>query len=148
MTIYLKTKLPIKKIARIEDFKVHFARENKENNFPLKALLENKANNNWRGWQETRPKYNVFNRDYIFSLAKIYKEEDTWLFGGIFKVLKRYEGKNARYKVKLIEHGKEFIGRLKIRSSYKARTARVNMENHYEYFEVKKILATPYGRPQ
>jgi hypothetical protein len=66
-------------------------------------------------------------------------------FGGVFRVLKRHE---HRYEVKLTEIGAGFIGRLKLRSPYNARTVRVNMEDQYGDFEVVEILPEPYtGRP-
>ena len=146
MTVYLKDIWPIEKIAKtatIKDFKIHFARFNGKDQ-PLNVWVRDKKE--WQGWQEYRPVRDEFNRDYILSLMQFYHENNTWLFGGIFKVLKRHEGKNARYEVELMEHCKEFIGRLKIRSPYNERAARVNMENHYLYedFEVKEILAEPY----
>ncbi len=142
MTIYLKDIWAVEQVAELEDFKILFARSNGRDQ-PLDVWARDKKE--WQGWQEHRPAKNDFNRTYIFSLMQFYHEHDTWLFGGIFEVKKRLAD---RYVVELTEHGKKFIGRLKIHSLYKGRAVRVNMENHYKGFEVKEILATPYGRPQ
>ena len=47
--------------------------------------------------------------------------------------------------MELTEIGKGFIGRLKLRSTYRDRTTRVNFENHYSNFEVQEILREPYS---
>ena len=47
-----------------------------------------------------------------------------------------------------MEIGKPFIGRLKLGSSYRDRSTRVNFEKHYDTFEVLQILREPYfGQP-
>lgn len=134
--------IKLKDIWRIEndgDYKVHFGRANNEKIEPLDEWLE--TPDNWVYWQETRPKKNEFNRDFIFSLMRFYPEEHVWLFGGIFRVLARHED---RYEVELTDQGESFIGRLKIHSSYRDRPTRVNFENHYDKFEVSEILREPY----
>ncbi len=144
MTIYLHDIWAVEQIANLEDFKVHFAKDNGKDQ-PLDVFVRDKKE--WQGWQEYRPIKNHFNRPYIFSLMQFYHEHRTWLFGGIFEVKDRLAD---RYVVELTKHGKEFIGRLKIRSPYNERAARINMENHYLYedFEVKEILAAPYDGTQ
>lgn len=72
---------------------------------------------------------------------QFYHETDTWLFGGVFRVLERHED---RYKVELTDIGKEFIGRLKIGYSYKDRITRPKMESHFTSFEVKEVSNVPY----
>ena len=99
----------------------------------------------WKRWQEHRPKRNQFNREFIFSLARVYYETDSWMFGGIFRVCERLPD---RYEVNLTDQGKSFIGRLKLGSPYRSRQPRVNMEGKYDQFEVLEILPKPYsGRP-
>ena len=141
-------------IEKVDDYKVHFARsvKNEDNDKVHSARRNSKTEpldewvrdrwEAWRGWQEHRPNYNEFNRTFIFSLMKFYHEEDTWLFGGIFRVIARHKD---RYDVELTENGAPFIGRLKLLSSYRARATRVNLENHYDDFEVAEILREPYS---
>ena len=60
---------------------------------------------------------NEFNRDYVVSFMKFYPEDDTWLFGGIYKILDRGPEKNNHsYKIELLDNGQELIGRLKIKA--------------------------------
>ena len=136
MAILLKEIWPIE---RREDYKVHFARWNGDAQ-PLEVFVRDKRE--WRGWQEYWPGRNDFNRPLIFSLAQFYHESDTWLFGGIFRVLKRHDD---RYEVALQNTGAGFIGRLKLHSDYRGRTTRANFENHYEDFAVQEILREPYS---
>ena len=121
-----------------DQYKVHFARWNGKDQ-PLEVFVRDRES--WQGWQEYFPGRNDFNRRYIFSLAQFYHEPDIWLFGGVYEVLARHED---GYEVTLTEAGRELIGRLKLRSSYRERTTRANFENHYRAFEVQEILREPY----
>jgi hypothetical protein len=67
------------------------------------------------------------------------------LFGGVFRVLQRHAD---RYVVELTDEGAGFLGRLKLRSSFRERATRVNFENHYANLEVQEIIRETYsGRP-
>jgi hypothetical protein len=136
MTIFLRDIWPL---SNVEDFKLHFARSNGVDQ-PLEVWARDRQE--WQGWQEYRPARDDFNRPYIFSLVQFYHETDIWLFGGIFRIITRHED---RYEVELAETGKDFIGRLKLRSPYRGRTTRVYLENHYSAFEVQEILREPYS---
>jgi hypothetical protein len=72
-------------------------------------------------WQEHRPGRDQFNRPFIFSLIRFYHEPDIWLFGGVFRVLQRHAD---GYEVELTDEGAGFLGRLKLRSSYRKMAAR------------------------
>ncbi len=135
MTIFLRE---IWVIENTSEYKIHFARHDKSSH-PLEVWVRSKSE--WQDWQEYWPGRNDFNQPYIFSLMQFYHEPETWLFGGVFKVIERCENS---YKVELTDMGENFIGRLKIKSSYKERTARTYMEPHYSEFEVKEILSEPY----
>ena len=125
-------------ISNLSDYKLHFARWNGDTQ-PLDVWVRDK--NEWQGWQEYWPKRNDFNRPYIFSLMQFYHEEDTWLFGGVFRVLGL---KQDRYEVQLCDEGKGFIGRLKLHTPYRERSTRVNFENHFANFTVSEILREAY----
>ncbi len=105
----------VMRIENLNDYKVHFAKWNGSHQ-PLDVFTRDRRE--WQGWQEYRPDRDDFNRRYIFSLASFYHEPDTWLFGGIYEVVERLPG---RYVVRLSEIASSFIGRLKLRSSYRAR---------------------------
>ena len=129
-------------IENPRDYKVHFARYNGRSE-PIDVLARDA--DEWRSWQEYRPRRDEFNRRFIFSLAQFYQGADSWLFGGIYHVTGRPPG---RYEVELTEQGAAFIGRLKLRSPYNKRPTRVNMEGRYHQFKVQEILCEPYtGRP-
>ena len=135
MTILMKEVLPI---AEPETYKLHFSRWNGINE-PLDVWVRDKREA--QKWQEYRPANNAFNRNYIFSLIRFYHEPDTWLFGGVFEVLRRLPD---RYEVNLTRIGAGFVGRLKLRSSYRERATRVNLEKHYLSLEVQEVLREPY----
>jgi len=136
MTILLSD---IWSIANPEDYKIHFARWNKHVE-PLEVFVRDKKE--WQGWQEYRPTRDEFNRPLIFSIVQFYHETDSWLFGGIYKVLERHDD---RYEVALQDDGRGFIGRLKLHSPYRGRTTRAKFENHYNEFTVLEILREPYS---
>ncbi|MBW7837629.1 MAG: GIY-YIG nuclease family protein [Sphingomonadales bacterium] len=132
-------------ILRIDDqhlYKVHFARWNQRNQ-PLDVFVRDPLE--WQSWQEYKPGRDDFNRPHILALIQFYHEADAWLFGGVFDVVERHA---CHYKVALSHIGRNFIGRLKLHSSYRSRTTRVNLENHYSDFEVLEVLRELYsGRP-
>jgi len=126
-------------IAEPQTYKLHFARWNGENQ-PLEVWARDTRE--WQGWQEYRPARDDFNRPFIFTLVQFYHESDIWLFGGVFRVLRRH---TDRYEVELTKEGEGFLGRLKLRSTYRERATRVKFENHYPGFEVQEILREPYS---
>jgi len=60
----------------------------------------------------------------------------------VFRVLKRHDD---RYEVNMAEEGAGLLGRLKLKSAYRNRTTRVNLENHYRHLEVQEILREAYS---
>lgn len=122
-----------------ENYKLHFARWNGDSQ-PLDVWLRDKSE--WQGWQEYRPARNDFNRPLIFTLIQFHHEIDTWLFGGVYRVLDRHED---RYQVELTNEGANFVGRLKLLSPYRERATRVNFENHYPALQVGELLREPYA---
>jgi hypothetical protein len=126
-------------IATPASYKLHFARWNQQNE-PLEVWARSRAE--WQGWQEHRPNRDDFNRPYIFTVMRFYHEPDSWLFGGVFRVLARHAD---RYEVELASEGVGFIGRLKLGSSYRSRGTRVNFENHYADLAVLELLREPYS---
>ena len=137
-TIFLKD---VWSIDNVENYKIHFGRKYQNMYEPLDEWVIDRSilQKNWLGY---RPKVNAFNREYIFSVMRFYHEDDAWLFGGIFRVVGRYED---RYEVELEEIGKKFVGRLKLRYQYKSQATRVNFENHYDEIQVLEILREPYS---
>ncbi|MEQ8745518.1 GIY-YIG nuclease family protein [Pyruvatibacter sp.] len=126
-------------IADVETYKLHFARWNQESQ-PLEVWARDRRE--WQGWQEYRPARNEFNRPFIFALIQFYHETDSWLFGGVYRVVDRLP---ERYVIELTDQGQGFRGRLKIGSTYRQRATRVNFENHYDDLEVQEIFREPYS---
>ena len=139
-SIFLKDIWPI---DNVENYKIHFGRKFTDPERKIFEPLDEWVSDRliWQNWQEHYPGMDDFNREYIFSVINFYHESDAWLFGGIFRVKDR---PGDRYEVELVEIGKEFIGRLKLRLQYKDRKTRVKFENHYHKFEVLEILREPY----
>lgn len=136
MPIMLRNIWPI---DNLQDYKIHFARWNQHSE-PLEVFARDRRE--WQGWQEYRPGRDDFNRPLIFSLIQFYHEQDTWLFGGVYRVLERH---TDRYVVELTDNGANMIGRLKLLYPYRNRTTRVVLEGHYNGFEVQEILREPYS---
>ena len=136
MTIQLRDIWPI---SEPENYKLHFARWNGENE-PLEVWARDWEE--WKSWQEYRPGRDDFNRPYIFSLIQFYHETDVWLFGGVFRVTQRHPD---RYEVELTSQGVSLLGRLKLLSPYRKRSTRVRFENHYPQLEVQEVLREPYS---
>lgn len=136
MAIFLRD---IWQIGESASHELHFARWNGQNQ-PLEVWVRDKRE--WQGWQEYRPARDEFNRLFILALMQFYHEPDAWLFGGVYRVLDR---RLDRYKVELTGQGAGFIGRLKLRSTYRERATRVNFENHYLALEVQEIFREPYS---
>lgn len=128
------------KIINPEEFKVHFAVYNGEEQ-PLDVFVKNKSD--WQGWNEWRGGRDDFSRKYIFSLMRFYHQKNRWLFGGIYEVLER----NAHgYKLKLLDLHKEFVGRLIINHSGPgARGRAFYFENHYPEMSISEIFESEYS---
>jgi len=142
----VKSEIELSNVLKIEEesidnYKCHFAVWNGDIE-PLDVFVTDRPR--WKRWQEYRPYskkngiyLNCFNRDFIFSLIRFYPRGDEyWLFGGIWKVIKR----NNRYTVELCEFSREFIGRLLIKYKYGKKNIRPNFENHYDNMLVSEIF--------
>lgn len=125
------------------NYKVHFAKRSKSGE-PLDAYIADFEN--WKGWNKYSNSKNDYNRDFIFSLISFYPERDTWLFGGIWKVIARdFDKVPYPYEIELVDDYSEYIGRLKIKYPYKDRGARVFLEKHFDKMIVKGILDEPFS---
>jgi hypothetical protein len=100
----------ILQLEEIDRYKLHLGFYNGEWN-PLDRYIEDEEE--WKQWNEWRnPKTwkNEWNRDYIFSLIHFYPKANTWLFGGIFKIIDRPNKNN--YIIEEVEKFKKYDGRL------------------------------------
>ena len=141
-TIYLSELFT--QLDQLENYKIHFAKQ-AEGTEPLDAFM--RSMNEWKDWNRYSGHKNWYNRTYIFSLISFYPERDTWLFGGIWKVLERdFSVTNGYpYKIELCENYSNFIGRLKISYSHNERTVRNVMESYFPNLIVKELLDDVYS---
>lgn len=128
------------------EYKIHFARKADDDVEPLDDYMADPNNLKfWKEWNTYSTGKNHFNRPYIFSLINDYHEEDTWIFGGVWKVVDtNNRSKTHPYVIEPVNRFSPFIGRLKITYQYKNRATRVKMENHFDGMIVKEILEEPY----
>jgi hypothetical protein len=128
----------ILQLEETDRYKLHAANFNGDVN-PLDEFL--KDENIWKNWNQYRPSKNEFNRDYIFSMMEFYPKPNTWLFGGVFKVIER---KEDSYIVEELDKYKKFTGRLLLNFEYKDRARRLRLENYIDYITVNQIFEYRY----
>lgn len=136
--------LTLSSILGITDFgsyKVHAARWNGEQQ-PLDVFVEDPEG--WISWNSWRNARDEFNRPFILSLAAFYPERETWLFGGIFRVLERSGIGSRGYLIEPADKGADLIGRLKLIGAV-SRGRSFLLSNIEERLTVSEILKEPYG---
>lgn len=122
-------------------YKLHLACRNKEWINPLDLYVSDP--NEWLGWNEWRGHKNDWTRDFVFSLMEFYPKSDSWLFGGIFRVVERHDD---RYDLEELEEYKKFVGRL-ILSFHRYQGMRGRafyLEKHIDNFGVVEVLPVAY----
>lgn len=124
-----------------ELYKVHAARWNGERE-PLDAFVENPQE--WFGWNGWRNTKDEFNRPLILSLAAFYPERETWLFGGIFRVLDRSGTGEGGYRIEPDARGADLIGRLKLVGAV-SRGRSFHLSTIEARLSVSEILKEPYS---
>lgn len=138
--------IPITKIISIEkpnEYKFHAARWNGGDQ-PLDVYVRDK--NEWFDWNTWRNSKNEFSRKYIFSLIDFYPENNMWLFGGIYEVIKRNDVPDSHsYVIKELDEYSDYIGRLKIKLEKPSRGRAFYLEHHLEKMKVSEILKQPYS---
>jgi hypothetical protein len=106
----LQKEIQLKEILNIQNpemYKLHLGGLNEDGIHPLDEYIKDISI--WKSWNEWRGSKNDWNREYIFSMIDFYPKINTWLFGGIFKVLER---KNSSYVIEEVEEYQKFSGRL------------------------------------
>ncbi len=135
--------IPITDILDIDKpsaYKLHAARYNRVDE-PLSVYVRDK--DEWVGWNKWRGERHDFNRRYIFSLIDFYHEANTWLFGGIFKVMEEKKGEN--YKIKKLSQYSNYVGRLKVKWTPPSRNRAFKLEKYLEEMIVSEILKLRYS---
>lgn len=144
--IKLNTILSIN-IDELKCYKLHLASWNGHEQ-PLDVF--SRDFDEWKGWNEWRGNKNDFNREYIFTLIPDYHRYGKYIFGGVFRVVERYDDfgeTEIGYKVELAEQFKELTGRLVI-DFYRYQGMRGRaflLENYIDDMTVAEIMEKPYG---
>jgi hypothetical protein len=138
----LSLDISVTDILNLEEFdkyKLHAASRTPDGWSPLDAYLI--SENEWKTWNQYYPGKDDFNREYIFSMMEFYPKPNTWLFGGIFKVI----GRKKNYVIEEIDKYKKYSGRLLLNFNYKNRQRRLYLENYIDYITVSQIFEYKYS---
>ncbi|MBO4263459.1 MAG: GIY-YIG nuclease family protein [Bacteroidales bacterium] len=121
--------------------KLHLAATYPDGTEPLDVF--SRSFDEWVGWNESRSGRNDFNRPYIFSLIEDYHHPGKYIFGGLFRVVERFED---GYKVALETRLQGMIGRLVIDFyRYQGLRGRAYLLEHFiEEMTVSEIHEKPY----
>ena len=130
----------------MKKYKIHLAAYNGYEQ-PLDVFARDREE--WKGWNEWRGGKDDFNREYIIGLIPDYHKIDKYVFGGVFKVIKRYDDwqeTEVGYKVELTNQFKSLIGRLVVGfSRYQGLRGRAFLlENFMDSMSIAEILENPY----
>lgn len=137
--------ISLQDIIRIDDpsrYKLHLACRNTEGVNPLDEYVADYEN--WLGWNQWRGSKNDWNKEYVFSLMQFYPRMDTWLFGGIFRVVERHKN---YYGLEEVDEYKMYVGRMILSfHRYQGMRGRAyKLENYLSKFELVEILPAPYS---
>ena len=127
-------------------YKVHLAAYNGYEQ-PLDVFARDR--NEWKFWNEWRGGKDDFNREYILGLIPDYHKTDKYVFGGVFKVIERYDDwqeTEVGYKVELTNQFDSLIGRLVVGfSRYQGLRGRAFLlENFMDSMTIAEILEKTY----
>lgn len=124
----------------LQKYKLHLAANNGEIE-PLDVFARDREE--WKGWNEWKGNKDDFNREYILGMIPDYHKYNKYIFGGIFKVIERYE---KEYKIELTDKFESLIGRLVVDfNRYQGMRGRAFLlENQIDRFTVSEILQKPY----
>ena len=137
--------ISVTKIINIDNpkqFKLHAARWN-EDDHPLDVYVRDK--DEWVRWNTWRGKKNEFSRNYIFALIDFYHESNTWLFGGIYKVIGVGQSESHSYKIEEQTEYSDYVGRLKIKLKKPSRGRAFYLEKYIDQMKISEILKKPYS---
>lgn len=117
----MKTDLKLNDLLKIDEkqlskYKLHLARFNGTDQ-PLDVFVQDF--NEWVTWNTYRDGDDDFKREYIFSLIQDYhySSKDRYIFGGVFRITKRYgnwKETKIGYDVEVVEEFAPYIGRLEV----------------------------------
>lgn len=127
------------KIPNVEEYKIHVAKWSGYTQ-PLDAYLRSFDEwVEWNAWRGDRNRYG--SSKYVFSVMHFYPQPNTFLFGGIFEILKVH---SDHYDIKLLDDFSEYIGRLKLTGIITPRGSAFEFKNYYNNIIVTEILPKKY----
>jgi hypothetical protein len=100
----------------------------------------------WFAWSRQAIEEEELHRKHVLSIIDIYHETDSWLFGGVFRLIERDQ---TLYDSGLViveaseYHG--LVGRIKVRMPRPPRGRTYRLERLLRSMEVARILPEPYG---
>ena len=130
----------------MQKYKIHLAAYNGYEQ-PLDVFARNR--DEWKSWNEWRGGKDDFNREFILGLIPDYHKYGKYVFGGIFKVIERYDNwqkTDVGYKVELTNQFESLIGRLVVDfTRYQGLRGRAFLlENFIDSMSIAEILQNPY----
>lgn len=124
-----------------EEYKLHLACQSGDRH-PLDVYVADRKE--WVNWNRWRGDKNDWTRDFIFSFIEFYPISNTYLFGGVFKVLRRY--KNRNYVLQDVDSFNKWEGRLicTFKRYQGLRGRAFYLENLLDSFDVHSLLPERY----
>lgn len=128
-------------IENPDKYKMHIAKYNGNCN-PLDDFIEDPEI--WFDWNKWRGEGNKnrFNRQFVISFFDFYPQRGTFLFGGIFEIIKTY---SDHYDIKLCQEYCDFIGRLKVTNINTSRGSSFKFEKYYKDIQVVELFDQSYS---
>lgn len=126
------------------EYKLHVAKKSSSTE-PLDVFSE--SFEDWIGWNCWRGGKNDFNRKYILSIIHDYHKTNRYLFGGIFRVVKRFDDygdTEVGYEIAIEENYSKYIGRIEIDFEIGLRGRAFRLENYIDNMVVSQILDKKY----
>lgn len=126
------------------EYKLHVAKRSGSTE-PLDVFSE--SFEDWIGWNCWRGGKNDFNRKYILSIIHDYHKTNRYLFGGIFRVVKRFDDygdTEVGYEIAIEENYSKYIGRIEIDFEIGLRGRAFRLENYIDNMVVSQILDKKY----
>jgi len=136
-----------------QKYRLHFAKpvfdkETGNRYFPLQVLhnqLFEADNDDWDQWQTHmhNSKGERFPSDFVITFAQYPDNSDTFLFGGVFKIIDR-DKTNDKYNIEWQSEYEKYVGRLVVKVKLEARSVYRKLDNLFPKVLIKEILPSPF----
>lgn len=136
-----------------QKYRLHFAKpvfdeENRKRYLPLHVLhnqLFEADNDDWDQWQTHmhNSKGERFPSDFVITFAQYPDNSDTFLFGGVFKIIGR-DKTNDKYNIEWQSEYEKYVGRLVVKVKLETRSVYRKLDNLFPKVLIKEILPSPF----